>query len=98
MIFHSFYEVNIILFIRNSFEGYAWVRLIYGGGSWSVWTAVNATKRKYTGKLNSSPVTSTAPVVRVQQNCERVIDIRGKSRFFLSLLTDTGEIIFSFCD
>ena len=65
-------------FFRNSFEGNAWVSLIYGGGRWSVWTTVNATKREDTGKLNSSPVTSTAPVVRVQQNCERVIEIRGK--------------------
>lgn len=42
-----------------------------------MWTKVNATKREDTGKINSSPVTSTAPIVRVQQNCERVINIRG---------------------
>ena len=70
-------------FFRISFEGFAWVRLVYGGGDWSVWTTVNATKRQDTGKINSSPVTSTAPVVRVQQNCNRVIDIRGKSIFFI---------------
>ena len=77
-------------FFRNSFEGHAWVGLIYGGGSWSVWTTVNATKREDTGKLNSSPVTSTAPVVRVQQNCERVIDIIGKATFFIWLI-DIGD-------
>ena len=49
---------------------------------WSVWTTVNVTKRQDTGKLNSSPVTSTAPVVRIQQNCERVVEIKGKSDFF----------------
>ena len=72
-------------FFPNSFEGGDWVHLIYGGHRWSVWTAVNTTKRKDTGKLNSSPVTSTAPVVRIQQNCERVIQIRGKSCFCFNI-------------
>ena len=72
-------------FFPNSFEGGDWVHLIYGGHRWSVWTAVNTTKRKDMGKLNSSPVTSTAPVVRIQQNCERVIQIRGKSCFCFNI-------------
>ena len=59
-----------------------------------MWTTVKVTKRRDTGKLNSSPVTSTAPVIRVQQNCERVIHIRGKSSFPSLLLADTGNKLF----
>lgn len=83
-------------FFGNSFQGRDWVQLVYGGGMWSVWTTVNVTKRQDTGKLNSSPVTSTAPVVRVQQNCERVVDIKGKSGFFPLLLINTRDTSFLF--
>ena len=81
----------------NSFEGGNWVTLIYGGGKWSMWTKVNATKREDTGKVNSSPVTSTAPIVRVQQNCKRVINIGGKLIFILKLFSTGDKTSFLFC-
>lgn len=85
-------QILLSLF-HNSFRGLSWMRLIDGGAAGSfVFTAVNVTKRIDTGKINSSPVTSTPLVMRVQQNCEHAISITGKSSLFCSaLLIDPGD-------
>ena len=41
----------------------------FGGSGWFLSTLVNLTKRADTGRINSSPVSTTSPVIRVQSGC-----------------------------
>ena len=52
-----------------------WVSLNSGGGSWSLSTTVNLTRRADTGQINSSPVSASIPIIRVQSGCSQVIRI-----------------------
>ena len=52
-----------------------WISLNSGGSSWSLSTTVNLTRRADTGQINSSPVSASIPIVRVQKGCSQVIRI-----------------------
>ncbi|XP_066930554.1 uncharacterized protein [Clytia hemisphaerica] len=59
------------------FYGRNWIGslVIGGGGNWDVWSWVNLTRRHDNGKINSSPVTRTSPIIRVQHGCYHEINI-----------------------
>ena len=62
----------------NSFSSCCWISLSYGGSpSWSLWVRFNLAIRPDTGLINSSPVSSIAPIVRIQYNCDITIQIPG---------------------
>eukprot|EP00118_Oscarella_pearsei_P021145 m.235962 g.235962 ORF g.235962 m.235962 type:complete len:1784 (+) comp40130_c0_seq16:813-6164(+) len=53
-----------------SYTGSAWIGgLVSGGGSWAVPTTVDLSVRTDTGKINSSPISATAPIIRLQKGC-----------------------------
>ena len=52
-----------------------WISLNSGGRSWSLSTTVNLTRRADTGQINSSPVSTSMPIIRVQSGCSQVIRI-----------------------
>ena len=64
-----------VLFL-SSYSGCCWISLTNGGnGNWFLSTTVNLTKRHDNGKINSSPISATSPIVRIQQGCPRTISI-----------------------
>lgn len=44
-------------------------------GSWAITVRGNLARRSDNGKINSSPVTTTTPIVRVQHGCTHTITI-----------------------
>ena len=58
-----------------SFSSCCWMTLVYGGSKWHVSSTVNLTQRSDTGNINSSPVSASSPIVRLQQGCPTVITI-----------------------
>ena len=53
-----------------------WISLNSGKSLyWSLSTTVNLTRRADTGQINSSPVSASIPIVRVQSGCSQVIRI-----------------------
>ena len=61
------------------FTGCCWISTLVVGrdGSWNVKVKVDLTVRP-DGKINSSPVTATRPIYRLQHGCRHVISIPGK--------------------
>ncbi len=57
-----------------------------GGGSWAVVVKGQLTPRSDNGLINSSPVSATTPIVRLQFECNRVFNIPGIQIMFQSLL------------
>ena len=55
------------------FTGYAWIAPFTS--NWNVSTTFSLTTRADTGQINSSPRAVTAPVIRLQENCNHIIPI-----------------------
>ncbi len=61
-----------------SFTGCCWINLNEGGAGWAVVVKGQLTPRSDNGLINSSPVSATMPIVRLQYGCSnRVINIPG---------------------
>jgi hypothetical protein len=58
-----------------SFASGAWIRLNVGGGGWEVRVKGDLSIRADLGRINTSPVTATQPIVRIQSNCPTAITI-----------------------
>nr|XP_058969359.1 uncharacterized protein LOC131795764 [Pocillopora verrucosa] len=58
-----------------SYSSCCWISLANGGSSWLLSTTVNLTRRQDDGKINSSPISAMAPIVRHQQGCPKTITI-----------------------
>ena len=50
---------------------------MYGGGDWEVRVKGNTTRRP-DGTINSSPITSSTPIVRLQHGCDHIYRIPGR--------------------
>lgn len=46
-----------------------------GGSSWSVQTVVDLRRRSDNGKINSSPLSATSPIIRLQLGCSYSIPV-----------------------
>ena len=59
------------VFALCSFTGCCWISSLVVGkdGDWVVSTTVDLSARPDTGKINSSPISATSPIIRLQQNC-----------------------------
>lgn len=59
------------------FSGCCWISgLVVGAdGGWSVETTVNLRKREDTDTINASPVSATAPIIRLQLGCLHFLNI-----------------------
>ena len=51
------------------YTGNAWIGLVYGGGRWEIRVKGNLAPRSDNGRINSSPVTTSTPIVRLQSGC-----------------------------
>lgn len=60
----------------SRFIGCCWIGLVTGGGDWEVRVKGDLTTRP-DGKVNSSPVTASTPIIRLQHGCQHVIKIPG---------------------
>ncbi|CAC5388868.1 Neurogenic locus protein delta,Protein eyes shut homolog,Neurogenic locus Notch protein,Neurogenic locus notch homolog protein 3,Protein eyes shut,Neurogenic locus notch homolog protein 1,Fibropellin-3,Protein crumbs homolog 2,Sushi, nidogen and EGF-like domain-containing protein 1,Protein jagged-1a,Sushi, von Willebrand factor type A, EGF and pentraxin domain-containing protein 1,Neurogenic locus notch homolog protein 2,Delta-like protein B,Protein crumbs homolog 1,Delta-like protein D,Protein jagged-1,Pr len=60
---------------RFGYAGSNWVSLVKGGSSWSLMATANLTVRSDTGLINSPPIFSMQPVVRLKQSCSYSIKI-----------------------
>lgn len=61
--------------IVASYSSGDWITLLNGGGSWQVNFLLDLNKRNDTGKINSSPITTMSPIVRLNQACNSSIRI-----------------------
>ena len=59
-----------------SFTGGGWIGLVVGGGSWEIRVKGNLTQRP-DGRVNSSPVSTSLPLYRIQHGCQHVIRLPG---------------------
>ena len=66
------YNVSIFSFSK-SYSGCCWIYLSHyaGPSSWKVQTAINFAPRSDNGKINSSPVTRSPPIVRFPGGCRQ---------------------------
>lgn len=69
---HTFPLSNDIEF---SYSGSAWAALVVGGGSWNIQLTINTINRTDTGKVNSSPQISMAPMLIVRQGFQYALNI-----------------------
>lgn len=61
---------------NSRFRGNAWIPLVVGGNSaWSMITKINLATRSDTGKINFSPRTAMAPILRLEYGCTYKIRI-----------------------
>ncbi|KAI8504765.1 hypothetical protein Bbelb_178830 [Branchiostoma belcheri] len=58
-----------------SYDSCCWISVKIGGGDWNLQTLVNPTPRNDTGRPNSSPISASAPVVRIPMQCDTAIRI-----------------------
>lgn len=58
-----------------SFSDCCWIPLSRGGSNWLVSTNVNLARRSDNGKINSSPVSRSAAIVRFREGCPRSLRI-----------------------
>ena len=59
-----------------SYLGCCWISLSrYSSGNWLLSTIVNLTRRSDNGKINSSPVSKGAAIVRFQEGCPQSLRI-----------------------
>ncbi|UJR16863.1 hypothetical protein I4U23_003761 [Adineta vaga] len=71
----SILTLNGDLQLVLQFYGAAWLTLQTGGQSWSISTIINLKSRKDNGRLNTPPISSILPVIRVPVNVQRTIVI-----------------------
>ena len=62
----------------HSYKGTNWISLVHNSyASWELRMYVNLTVRNDTGRLNTSPVTTMTPIVRLKWGCNHTINIPG---------------------
>ncbi|KAL9963573.1 hypothetical protein ACROYT_G027096 [Oculina patagonica] len=63
-------------YFQVSYQGGDWISLVYNSyASWELRMYVNLTVRNDTGRLNTSPVTTMTPIVRLKWGCNHTINI-----------------------
>ena len=68
--------LNIYLVYDNySFSDCCWIALSRGGSGWLVSTSVNLARRSDNGRINSSPISRTAAIVRLREGCPQSLRI-----------------------
>ncbi|XP_071821080.1 uncharacterized protein [Apostichopus japonicus] len=71
----GFYQPNIPYF-QVWFSGCCWISLRNdAGGDWFLMAAIDLSVRNDTGRINSSPTTTTLPILRYHQECHNTITI-----------------------
>ena len=64
-----------VVYVNYSFSSCCWISLSRGGSNWLVSTNVNLTRRSDNGKINSSPISRSAAIVRFREGCPRSLRI-----------------------
>ena len=67
------------------FTGCCWISLVTGGRWWEIRVKGNLTQRADNGLINTSPISTMSPVVRLQYGCNHTLHIPGNAE----LSTDT---------
>ncbi|XP_078378906.1 integrin beta-like protein A [Oculina patagonica] len=63
-------------YYQVSYQGFNWISLVYNSeAAWELRMYVNLTVRNDTGRLNTSPVTTMTPIVRLKWGCNHTINI-----------------------
>ncbi len=69
-------HLNSLIFFY-SFTGCCWISLVTGGSGWEVRVKANIAVRA-DGRINSSPIVSIEPIIRLQQGFDQVLHIQGE--------------------
>ena len=59
--------------------------MVAGGQSWELKVKGNLTRRADNGLINTSPITTMSPIVRLQHGCNHTIVIPGKAEMIDSI-------------
>lgn len=71
-------QLTVVVFTSCSYSGSNWIALVpVSGASWELRMYVNLTRRSDTGRLNTSPVATMTPIVRLKYGCNHSIVIPG---------------------
>ena len=71
-------QLTVVVFTSCSYSGGDWIALVpVSGASWELRMYVNLTRRSDTGRLNTSPVATMTPIVRLKYGCNHSIVIPG---------------------
>ena len=65
----------MVSFACSRYASSNWIPLIVGGRSWEVRVKGNLTRRADNSRVNTSPVTSVTPIVRLRHGCSHRIVI-----------------------
>jgi len=68
-------KVSTLYPVSATYSSCCWIYLNAGGGSWIVKVNMDLKKRDDTKQINSSPITSMPPIVRLTKNCNQTIRI-----------------------
>lgn len=68
------------IFLIVRYSSWAWISLVVGGSEagWELRIKGNLTQRADNGLINTSPISTMAPIVRLQHGCNHTIVIPGK--------------------
>jgi hypothetical protein len=74
-----------------------WIYLVIAGGSasWELRVKGNLTQRSDTGLINTSPISSMPPVVRLQHGCNHTIQIpsENNNKTYIGLVASVTEFM-----
>ena len=61
------------------FTGCCWISLVAGGSRWEIRVKGNLTRRTDNGLINTSPISTMSPVVRLQYGCNHTLQVPGNA-------------------
>lgn len=79
------------VFVIIRYSSCCWIGLASGGGSWDVRVKGNLTRRADNGLINTSPISTMPPIVRLQHGCNHTIQIPGKASNSPAKVTPISE-------
>jgi len=76
-------------YLISRYTSCCWISTLVVGAdsSWEVRVKGNLTTRADTGSVNSSPISTMSPIVRLQQGCSHTIRIPGKFTRLVYIVT-----------
>ena len=77
---------TLYIFLNVRYIGCCWINeLVAGGKGWELKVKGNLTPRADNGLINTSPISTMPPIVRLQHGCNHTIVIPGKAEMIDSI-------------
>ena len=77
---------TLYIFLNVRYTSCCWINeLVAGGRGWELKVKGNLTRRADNGLINTSPISTMPPIVRLQHGCNHTIVIPGKAEMIDSI-------------